>query len=84
LPDNKLGVNIGNQIVPIADYSGAKTIANWQDRVDWSILDTVDMYTPRYDRPMTWRGVMRTLESVGARDIRADRSAFIFNARTPS
>jgi SAM-dependent methyltransferase len=83
LPRNKLGINIGNQLVPIADFSGADDLGSWQRKVDWSILDTVDMYTPRYDRPMRWNGIMRTLHQVGAENIRGDRSTFCFRATAP-
>lgn len=80
LPRNNLGINIGNQLVPIADFTGADELGGWDRQVAWSILDTVDMYTPRYDRPMTWHAVMNALGQVGAMDIRGDRSTFCFRA----
>jgi SAM-dependent methyltransferase len=83
LPNNKLGVNIANQIVPIADYTKTPGLMSWEQRVEWSVLDTVDMYTPRYDRPMTWNGIMRALHEVGATDIKGDRSSFCFRAAMP-
>lgn len=83
LPRNKLGINLGNQIVPIADFSEAMELGSWDRQVQWSILDTVDMYTPRYDRPMTWNAIMRTLREVGAKDIQGDRSTFCFRATAP-
>jgi 2-polyprenyl-3-methyl-5-hydroxy-6-metoxy-1,4-benzoquinol methylase len=83
LPHNKLGINIANQLVPIADYTSVAELGSWERQVEWSILDTVDMYTPRYDRPMTWGGVMRALREVGAQDIRGDYSSFCFKATAP-
>jgi SAM-dependent methyltransferase len=83
LPRNKFGINLANQIVPIADYSHADELRTWERQVEWSILDTVDMYTPRYDRPMTWNAIMRTLEEVGAESVQGDRTSFCFRARAP-
>jgi SAM-dependent methyltransferase len=83
LPRNKLGINIANQIVPIADYSHTHELGSWERQVQWSVLDTVDMYTPRYDRPMTWNAIMRTLRQIGAEDIQGDRSSFCFGAKAP-
>jgi SAM-dependent methyltransferase len=83
LPRNKLGINIANQIVPIADYSRASELGTWEKQVEWSILDTVDMYTPRYDRPMTWNAIMRALQQVGAENIQGDRTSFCFRAQAP-
>ena len=83
LPRNKLGINIANQIVPIADYSRASELGTWEKQVQWSILDTVDMYTPRYDRPMTWNAIMRALRQVGAENIQGDRTSFCFRAQAP-
>ena len=83
LPNNRVGTNIANQIIPIADYTHASGLATLEQRIVWSVLDTVDMYTPRYDRPMTWNGIMRALHDVGATDIKADRSSFCFQASIP-
>jgi SAM-dependent methyltransferase len=80
LPRNKLGINLGNQLVPVADFTEAAELGDWDRRMQWSVLDTVDMYTPRYDRPMTWNAIMRTLQEAGATDIRGDRSTFCFRA----
>jgi 2-polyprenyl-3-methyl-5-hydroxy-6-metoxy-1,4-benzoquinol methylase len=83
LPRSKLGVNIGNQIVPVADFTGAAELGTWERQIEWSVLDTVDMYTPRYDRPMTWKSVLRTLQEAGARNIMGDRGSFCFQATAP-
>jgi 2-polyprenyl-3-methyl-5-hydroxy-6-metoxy-1,4-benzoquinol methylase len=82
LPDNIFGRNVANQIIPIADFTQSKSL-NEHKQVLWSILDTVDMYTPRYDKPLTFRSILKTLERLGARDIKADKSSFCFKAVAP-
>jgi hypothetical protein len=83
LGPGKLGSNIANQLVPIADYSNQAELGSWERRVEWSILDTVDMYTPRYDQPMTWNGIMRALREADAQDIEGDHGNFCFKAYAP-
>ena len=82
LPANKFGVNVANQIVPIADFTEVRGLS-LQHQIEWSVLDTVDMYTPRYDRPMTWRSVIELLDEVGAQDVQADRRSFCLMANAP-
>jgi 2-polyprenyl-3-methyl-5-hydroxy-6-metoxy-1,4-benzoquinol methylase len=82
LPDNMLGRNIGNQLMPIADFTRVKDL-DPQQQLLWSVLDTVDMYTPRYDKPMTFQSILRTLQGIGARDIKANKSSFCFRAIAP-
>jgi SAM-dependent methyltransferase len=84
LSRGKLGANIANQMVPVADFTNVTELGSWGRQMEWSVLDTVDMYTPRYDRPMTWPSVMKVLREAGARDIRGDRSSFCFQATAPS
>jgi 2-polyprenyl-3-methyl-5-hydroxy-6-metoxy-1,4-benzoquinol methylase len=83
LPGGRVGGHIGNQLVPIADFSAADELGSEARRTEWSVLDTIDMYTPRFDRPMTWRGVMTALHESGARDIKGDRGSFCFQATAP-
>jgi SAM-dependent methyltransferase len=80
LPHNKLGTNLANQIVPIADFTHANELGTLERQLQWSILDTVDMYTPRYDRPLTWNAVMRIMRQVGAKDVQGNRTDFCFRA----
>ena len=80
LPDNLLGRNLANQIIPIADFTRVGPAMNERQQILWSILDTVDMYTPRYDQPLTFKSIMATIEKTGARDIKADKSSFCFKA----
>ena len=82
LPKNKIGVNLANQIVPIADFTDVSGLSV-EDQVRWSVLDTVDMYTPRYDTPMTWSGVMALLRNIGAENVRGDHRSFCFMANAP-
>lgn len=82
LPKDKFGVNLANQIIPVADFTDAPGL-DAGDRIRWSVLDTVDMYAPRYDRPMTWRAVMKLMKEIGARNVRADRRSFCFMANAP-
>ncbi|MBI4525306.1 MAG: class I SAM-dependent methyltransferase [Deltaproteobacteria bacterium] len=83
LPASKVGVNFSNQIVPIADFSRSTEFHAWEQIVQWSVLDTVDMYTPRYDRPLTFGAITRVLQETGARGIQANRSTFCFKAVAP-
>jgi SAM-dependent methyltransferase len=83
LPRNRWGAHIANQIVPVADFTHASELQTEEQRLQWSILDTVDMYTPRYDRPMSWNAIMGTLQRVGAQNIQGDRSTFCFRATAP-
>ena len=84
MPNNTFGVNLASQIVPVADYTHASSLDSWTKKIEWSVLDTVDMYTPRYDRPMTWNGVLKALHDVGAQNIEGDRSSFCFRANAPA
>jgi 2-polyprenyl-3-methyl-5-hydroxy-6-metoxy-1,4-benzoquinol methylase len=83
LPDNLFGRNLANQIIPIADFTQSKSVMTDEQRVLWSILDTVDMYTPRYDSPLTFRSILKTLNDVGARGVKANKSSFCFKAIAP-
>lgn len=82
LPKGKFGVNFANQIVPVADFTDYKDLSE-ADQVGWSILDTVDMYTPRYDGPLSWNQIMTLMKTVGASDVQGDRRTFCFRANAP-
>lgn len=53
----------GSRLLPIAEYShlGLSPELNEQ----WSVLDTFDIYSPRYDRPQSMSTVRRWFESHG-------------------
>lgn len=80
LPNNKFFNHLGNQLVPIVDTTRSSESSSWEEQVERSILDTVDMYTPYYDRPTSFRSIMRHLEEVGAKHIQANPSSFCFKA----
>lgn len=83
LPKNKWGQNIAAQLVPVADYTGNPQIKSYEEKVTWSVLDTVDMYTPRYDIPMSWDEIMATLREARAENIQGNWSTFCFRATAP-
>ena len=82
-PDNKWGHFLSDQLIPIVDHSRSADFNSWEQKVQWSILDTIDRYTPRYDKPMTFRSVMQVLKNLGAREIQADPVTFCFRATVP-
>ena len=51
----------------MAEYSHLN-LSDMQQR-EWAILDTYDMYAPRYDRPQTVRAVRRWFDDAGLEDI---------------
>ena len=79
LPRNKFGVHLSNQIVPIVDATTSNELSSWEHKIQWSILDTIDMYTPRYDNPMTFRSIVAIIEDLGT-VVQADPSTFCFKA----
>lgn len=50
--------------IPVANYVHEKQL-NREQRYAWAILDTFDMLSPYYDRPMTEKEAARALESAG-------------------
>lgn len=82
-PDNKIGRFLSEELIPIADHSRSTELLSWEQRVQWSIVDTVDRYTPCYDHPMTFQSILRTLKEAGAGEIQADESTFCFKALAP-
>lgn len=83
LGNGKLGQNIANQLIPIGDCTRLPELKTWKEQVEWSVLDTVDQYTPRYDTPMSWEEIMETLRGIDAKDIRGNWSTFCFRATAP-
>ncbi len=81
-PRDKFGTHLSNQLVPIVDATGSHELSP-DLALKWSILDTVDMYAPRYDKPMTFRSVLRELKSLGVKEIQANRSTFCFKGVAP-
>lgn len=63
----KLFGSIGARLFPIVEYShlGLPYATN----KDWAILDTFDMYSPRYDKPQTLKTVQSWFTEAGLFDI---------------
>ncbi len=81
-PHNKFGIHLSNQLVPIVDATGSSELPA-DLALKWSVLDTLDMYAPHYDRPMTFGSILRELKSLGVKEIRANRSTFCFRGIAP-
>jgi 2-polyprenyl-3-methyl-5-hydroxy-6-metoxy-1,4-benzoquinol methylase len=54
--------------LPIAVYLGQLPLEREAQR-EWSLLDTLDWYSPRYDRPQSFGDVARTLQEAGAKHV---------------
>jgi SAM-dependent methyltransferase len=54
---------IGHRLVPILEYTHWGLPAETNQR--WAILDTFDMYSPRYDRPQSIRQVKKWFANAG-------------------
>lgn len=53
-----------SRLVPIANYRGILPLEDVQ-RLEWAVLDTFDWLSPRYDRPIRYELVSRTLAAAG-------------------
>lgn len=56
------------RVVPVVSYVGELPL-NEQQQLEWSLLDTFDMFSPAYDHPQTAGTVRRWLEQSGMQDI---------------
>ena len=63
----KLFGRFGGRLSPIADYSELNI--SEKQNLEWSILDTFDRYSPRYDNPMTIKQVKLLLENSNLKNI---------------
>ena len=80
LPRNKFGEFLSNQLVPVADALPSTELRSWEHKIRWSVLDTVDMYTPRYDHPLSFDSIMQTLKKLNTKNVQANPSTFCFKA----
>jgi SAM-dependent methyltransferase len=55
-------------IIPYANYVRKQDLSLKQ-RYEWAILDTFDMLSPTFDKPMTHRAVYSSLEEMGLKNI---------------
>ena len=62
-------------MIPVANYVH-KTEFSREERYEEAILDTFDMLSPAYDRPLSSDQVSRALQSMGVRD-------FVFRTKVP-
>ena len=58
---------LGTRLSPIASYPALGL--PYKIHKEWSILDTFDMYSPRYDNPQTLRAVRKWFTKGGLKDI---------------
>lgn len=53
--------------LPVANYKGILPL-NKQQLIEWSTLDTLDMYSPKYDNPQTLKTIKRWFEEAGLKE----------------
>lgn len=63
----KIGGPVGARLLPIANYSHLGI--PYEMNKEWSILDTFDMYSPKYDKPQTLSQVRRWFDKAGLEQI---------------
>jgi 2-polyprenyl-3-methyl-5-hydroxy-6-metoxy-1,4-benzoquinol methylase len=59
---------LGLRALPIACYLGQLPLDRATQR-QWSLLDTIDWYSPRFDSPQTFDDVAAALRAAGAREV---------------
>jgi SAM-dependent methyltransferase len=64
---NKLNPAL-SMLLLVADYRGVYPLSN-ASYLDWAILDTFDMLSPKYDQPQSFDTVRRWFQEGGFRDI---------------
>lgn len=57
-------------IIPYANYVDMPELTSMRKRYEWAILDTFDMLSPAYDKPMTEKAVRQSLELSEVTDIK--------------
>lgn len=56
------------RVAPVADYTGILPLSETQ-HVEWSLLDTFDMFSPEFDHPQSARTLARWLAEAGLSQI---------------
>lgn len=64
---HKLFGSLGTRFFPIASYPTLGLV--YKIHKEWSVLDTFDMYAPRYDNPQTLRAVRRWFKQAGLQNV---------------
>lgn len=54
-------------LVPVANYHGLYPLSE-QQLGEWALLDTFDMFAPKFDNPQTAEAVQGLLDKSGLRD----------------
>jgi len=63
----KIFGSLGTRLFPIASYPTLSL--PYKIHKQWSILDTFDMYSPRYDNPQTRRAVRKWFKEAGLKEV---------------
>ena len=77
-----LGIGL-KRLVPVVNYVGILPLNDSQHR-EWSLLDTFDWYSPRYDNPQTESTVRRWLLDAGLDEIEILRVGHLVGRGTKS
>lgn len=67
----KVAGRIGGHVVPIANYSHLNI--PYELNKQWAILDTFDMYSPKYDNPRSIREVKRWFQEARFKNVNVQR-----------
>ena len=59
-------------LIPVSNYEGVYPLSAQQQR-EWSVLDTFDMLSPKYDQPQTAKILERWFSQAGLKDIEVFR-----------
>lgn len=63
---DRLGLHVLTRFIPICDFRAFPAGLSAQQRREWIILDTFDMFSPEFDNPQRIETVARWLEQAGA------------------
>ncbi len=68
--------NFLSSFIPIINYKNVLPVKD-EDLMDWAILDTFDMLSPRYDNPQTMKTLKRWFMEAGLTDIRVSSPGMV-------
>jgi hypothetical protein len=68
-------------VVPIANHAPDWPLSKAQTE-EWAILNTFDMFSPRYDQPQSPTAVAQWFEEAGLRDVWVGRKGFLVGRGT--
>jgi len=64
------------RLVPVMDYHGELPLSE-QQRQEWALLDTFDVFAPAYDQPQTIATARKWMESAGLKGIEVFRAGHL-------